>query len=414
MERVRVQWSMASPEAMTPATTAGEVAFEVERFEWTAADRLEVEGRWFGLRGHRFMRPALVVEAGDDRRRMLALLEHKPWAAGDGDPWTAAFTWEGRQVDVESAELSVAPSLAVELPPVRVPGAKGKRTAAARKKPARTPPRLVAHTEGRSETLARELAAARAEVERLEAEREQKGEARRRELAELRSALGAARSEVGELRGALEQAEEREARVPEEPLARAVAAEAARDEAQARLGELEAALEIARAELDQARTEQGLADEAEQASVAALERERDEAVRARQDALRARDASRRERNELVQRVDAAVAGRDAAARAREEALTERDGARRELMQARAELEQARSEVERARAERDAAVADHAADPPVDRLRRRPAAASPAVARARDDEAPGWGPRLVALAPLIALVVVLALLLRGVV
>src|SRR3954449_4283771 len=108
--------SMPSNETLTSPEAASTVGFEVERFEWTSADRLEVTGRWFGLRGHRFMRPALIVESGDERRRLLALLEHKPWAADDGEPWTAAFAWEGPKVEVSIAEMSVAPSVAVELP----------------------------------------------------------------------------------------------------------------------------------------------------------------------------------------------------------------------------------------------------------------------------------------------------------
>ena len=397
---------MASLEAMTPATTAGEVAFEVERFEWTTADRLEVEGRWFGLRGHRFMRPALVVDAGDDRRRMLALLEHKPWAAGDGDTWTAAFTWEGKPVDLEAAELSVAPSLAIELPPVRAPGA--KRRTSQRKPPNATgaPARRVAHSEGRSETLARDLAAAEARLETLKAERDEAVATRRRELAELRAALGAARSEAAELRTALERAREE----ADEARAEAVD-EAELDTVKARARKLKAALDAARVELEQARGAGGEAVEAGRASLAALERERDEARLERDSAGRERDASRRERNELVSRLDAAASARDDAVAEREMARTERDALAGERDRALAEREQARSE-------RDTAVADRAADPPVDRLRPKPAAAAlgptPARARAGGDDDRGWGPRLVALAPLIALVVVLALLLRGVV
>ena len=75
------------------------VTFEVERFEWVADDRLEVVGRWFGLRGHRFLRPTLDVEVAGERRRMLAVLEHKPWAAEDGEDWVAAFAWAGRARD---------------------------------------------------------------------------------------------------------------------------------------------------------------------------------------------------------------------------------------------------------------------------------------------------------------------------
>src|SRR5215207_5311881 len=102
-----------------PATEAVPegVAFEVERFEWTTDGRLELCGRWYGLRGHRFMRPALTVDAGDARRRMLADLEHKPWAAEDGEEWIAAFPWEGEPLELAGAELAVAPTLAVDLPP---------------------------------------------------------------------------------------------------------------------------------------------------------------------------------------------------------------------------------------------------------------------------------------------------------
>src|SRR5204863_168099 len=59
--------------------------------------------------------------------RLLALREHKPWAAMDGEEWVAAFPWEGEPLEAESAELAVAPSLAVELPAPRLPGAKRRR-----------------------------------------------------------------------------------------------------------------------------------------------------------------------------------------------------------------------------------------------------------------------------------------------
>jgi hypothetical protein len=108
-----------------PDVVSDGVAFEVERFEWTDNDRLEVTGRWYGLRGHRFVRPVLVVQAGDEQRRMLALLEHKPWAADDGEEWIAAFPWEGAPLELTAAELGVAPSLAVDLPMPRVPGQPG-------------------------------------------------------------------------------------------------------------------------------------------------------------------------------------------------------------------------------------------------------------------------------------------------
>ena len=110
----------------TPEVVSNGVTFEVERFEWVDGDRLEVTGRGYGLRGHRFVRPVLVVQGADDeQRRLLAVLDHKPWAAEDGDEWIAAFPWEGEPLQLTSAELAVAPSLAVDLPVPRVPGQGG-------------------------------------------------------------------------------------------------------------------------------------------------------------------------------------------------------------------------------------------------------------------------------------------------
>src|SRR5690349_17873301 len=69
-----------------------ELSFELERFEWQGEDRLEVRGRWYGVRGHRFMRPTLHVKAGGRRKRMIPVraLKHSapdphrtPAAPGD-------------------------------------------------------------------------------------------------------------------------------------------------------------------------------------------------------------------------------------------------------------------------------------------------------------------------------------------
>src|SRR5688572_1808333 len=114
---------MARDHAEELASAAPGVAFELERFEWVADDRLELVGRWSGLRGHRFLRPTLDVVVDGERRRMLAVLEHKPWAAEAGEEWVAAFTWHGDRTTFEEAELTVSPDLAVE-----VPAAGGSRT----------------------------------------------------------------------------------------------------------------------------------------------------------------------------------------------------------------------------------------------------------------------------------------------
>lgn len=102
-------------------TGAGEVAFQLDQIEWSD-DRLELIGRWFGVRGRRFMRPALTMVADGHEFRALADLAHKPWAAEDGEPWEAAFPREPGGPEIQHAELTVAPDLTVPLP---VPGAGG-------------------------------------------------------------------------------------------------------------------------------------------------------------------------------------------------------------------------------------------------------------------------------------------------
>ena len=46
----------------------------------------------------------------------MAVLDHKPWAADDGEPWFAAFKWDGGKLEAERAELEVGRELIVDLP----------------------------------------------------------------------------------------------------------------------------------------------------------------------------------------------------------------------------------------------------------------------------------------------------------
>src|SRR3954470_1469710 len=100
----------------TQVDPLAELAFELERFEWTAADRLEITGRWYGIRGRRFVRPTLHLRVDGRRRRLIALLDHKPWAADTEDLWTAAFTWRGTHEGVPDARLEVSPDVVLDLP----------------------------------------------------------------------------------------------------------------------------------------------------------------------------------------------------------------------------------------------------------------------------------------------------------
>jgi len=72
--------------------------------------RLVVTGRWYGVTGRRFMRPVLQAPG---QRRLIALLDHKPWSAEEGVRWLAAFPDDGY---VGASRLQVAPDIAVELP----------------------------------------------------------------------------------------------------------------------------------------------------------------------------------------------------------------------------------------------------------------------------------------------------------
>ena len=74
-------------------------------------------GRWFGVRGRRFVRPTLTLVHKGDAVRALADLEHKPWAPADGEVWRAAFSVDHGLDGAREIELSVAPDIVVELRP---------------------------------------------------------------------------------------------------------------------------------------------------------------------------------------------------------------------------------------------------------------------------------------------------------
>ena len=86
-----------------------EIEFALDRFD-VVDGRLVVAGRWFGITGRRFVRPVLQAPG---ERRVIALLDHKPWRADDGVEWLAAFPYDGNG---GPSRLQVAPDIAVELP----------------------------------------------------------------------------------------------------------------------------------------------------------------------------------------------------------------------------------------------------------------------------------------------------------
>jgi hypothetical protein len=278
-------------------TTVIEPGFVVERFG-AAGDRLEVAGHWHGLRGRRFVRPVLWLHRGETRRRLVAVLDHKPWAADDGEPWFAAFAWDGGALDFDRAELEVGRELVVELP---LPG---------RKPPPSTPARPRRPSE-------------------LERTREELSAATRERRA-LQAALDTATSDAGDLERlraerdrAVEAAERARAdgeRLVNDEYRQRERAQEALDRATERARDTEAALDLARRQLTAART-----------SYARLEAERDEA----RQALAATIAEADKHGELLATAQA-----------------ERDEARERLAVAMAEGDEMRAQLEAAAAERE--------------------------------------------------------------
>jgi hypothetical protein len=135
--------------------------------------------------------------------RLLADLEHKPWAAEEGEEWVALFSPAPPAGEVEQIDLSVAPDITVSLSgsgsgprrssaPVKRSAAAGKSTAA------RRPPRRKAETERSSSALQEERAKAEDLARRLE---DAAGDQAR--LAAARDGLAADRDELRVERDAL-------------------------------------------------------------------------------------------------------------------------------------------------------------------------------------------------------------------
>jgi hypothetical protein len=343
-----------------PAEIApGAVSFELDRFE-RSDGRLELGGRWYGVRGVRFIRPTLRLRSPVGSSRALADLEHKPWMPADGEPWEAAFPCN-EDLKVLDAELAVTSGIVIPLPaPDGDRGDAGPIPALPRREPARAKPGSTrgATTEprkpskgappttgdqspkagkrGRRESLdvAKELAVLREETERL-------------------------RAEPVRLQGELDQSEQLRQHAEGE-LERlkldADGAVARRDAAVGRYEDVASEREAAVHARDEALAERDQARARLRAGVA----ERDRAVAERDAATSSREQAISERDRAIAEHDRAIAERDLA-------IAERDGAISERDRAIAEREEAIAERDQARAQRVATVSPRSAPPPAHRL-----------------------------------------------
>src|SRR4051794_41107943 len=113
--------------AVRESGATGAAVLEIERFEFTGDGRIELVGTWTGLRARRFIRPTLVLRGEGEPKRLLAVLDHKPWSTDDGGEWVAAFDWKGEPVKFESAELNVGSGIDLHLPAPRMRPGKPRR-----------------------------------------------------------------------------------------------------------------------------------------------------------------------------------------------------------------------------------------------------------------------------------------------
>jgi hypothetical protein len=313
----------------------GRVAFELSRFE-LARDCCQVEGRWFGVRGRRFMRPALTVDVDGQPVRLLADLADKPWAAEDGEPWKATFPYTIEPAHARDAELTVAPDLTITLPaPKRLaPGAEEKSAA----RPTDGPRRRGLRRPGSGSDVSAGAAVGRSDRPR--------GGSRSSAVEGGTDAAGALTRELANLRDSQRQLRQRLDR-----------AEAGKAKTAERLQEVSGELREAireREELSSARDQ--IAAELE-----AARRERGDFVAERDTALRERHRLEADRQAAQRTHDAALQASDAAGAARDRALSERGAALAAEHQAASERDLASAARDQAVTERDSALSrrDHA-------------------------------------------------------
>ena len=366
-----------------PGAASSEVDFELERFERTRADRIEIAGRWYGLRGRRFVRPVLNLHmGGGSRRRAMALLEHKPWAADDGETWLAAFAWPPGAGEVEGAELEVGPGLIVDLPaPGGKHGSQGRVSALRPHAPAPMARRIAPEEDavppepldapGRAATAAPVVPGRpRSVTSALRAAEAPEFTIRERTPAPPRDLVTAAMEERDEATTARDEAERERVTAlndRDDALSRRDAALRDVDRAMAERDEAIAERDRLTAELERVTRERDVADAERKRMMQdaeAVQRERDEAAAAR-------DAARSE-------LSRALPERENALRDAEQATVRADRAESERDTAFAERKTAVAQRDRARRERDRAMRAAGVEPPVDTPFARPQRAADAA------------------------------------
>lgn len=293
------------------------LTFELARFAWGAPDRLELSGRFVGLREAPQDDPELMISGANGVHHLPVVPDSLSGSLEDGRSWDAVFAWQEPPVAFEEARLIFGSDLVVDLP-----GPNGRRSRTRKQTlqvsrppaeatdgdaPADEPaaPGSVQRLRAEAERLAAEeaLHEARETLQRtqeelarvrddLVSERDQRAadaERFQHALAELRvtaeEALGAeqaaTRTARGELREALEMIDGKNAAMSELEAAEA-ASRSVREELQDRIAELEhagAEADRLRGDLETARAETESAAAERDGARSALEEAREDALR---------------------------------------------------------------------------------------------------------------------------------------
>jgi hypothetical protein len=353
------------------------------------------------------MRPALTAVADGHEQRILAVLDHKPWSAEDGEPWVAAFPCSTDPNALVRAKLTVAPDVTVPLPP--------PSEHAPARRPRRGASRSASPRQGATKGHGRDTGRGSVSNHRNGHESRLKLEhaAALRSRDEAAFELQTVKRECERLRG-----EREEARIArDEAILERDRACAERDDAQRARNRMLAERDIARARIEElARrwertaglgTQRTLERDATAVERDRVARERDVALeetaciaRERDAALEERDAALAERDGITQRLDAAVEPRGAATEKPTLVLTERELRRSKVRDVVAEGAPPMPRAQQPEPSREAIEAGYSP--------RRLAGAEPAGRP--DDTADLWRVRLLVLSALLAAFVILVALL----
>jgi hypothetical protein len=284
----------------------GVVRFELEHLALSEERRLDVRGRWRGVRPGRFARPCMSVQTGGRRLRLRA-----ESSGLDGETWWASFVWPDPAPDV--AEIEVG-NVVVDVPmarlanssarPATLPVRRAASGSSTVERPQTQPPLDAVPTDTRAE--AAELAARKAREQAHAAEVALEEMRTRAEAAEAAQKALSARAEAAE--AGLE--ERREAQ-------------------QTLLARAEEAERVARQEAERAEAaERGSRDAQKAARVAAKQAEKAErhatkqAEKAERDAAKRAEQAQRDAARQVERAEKTASAEHAAREAAEQAARE--------------------------------------------------------------------------------------------